>query len=232
MAVRHSHVAALLAALLVATSARAAPTTHAAPTDARAVELFEQSAAAYREGRFQEAVDRLLEARRLEKEPVLLYNLGRAYEALGRPTDAADAYEQYLVEDPSAADRGAIEGRVSTLRAQASELAAARRDPDAPTGGGDPLAAVPWIVAGAGVVGIGAGAVLGLLAEARHDDAIGEPVQATAADEQARAESLARASTITFIAGAVVAAMGLAWLGIRAAQPRSTSRSFGLGVTF
>src|SRR4051794_14721586 len=55
-----------------------------AATDARALDLFEQSAKAYREGRFQDAVDRLLEARSLKSEPVLLYNLGRAYEALGR----------------------------------------------------------------------------------------------------------------------------------------------------
>jgi hypothetical protein len=61
---------------------------------------------------------------------------------------------------------------------------------------------------------------------------VAEPVQATAVEEQERAESLARASTVTLVAGAVVAAMGLAWIGIRVAQPRATSRGFVLGVRF
>lgn len=236
MAVRLSLVAAALATCITIvgapTSAGAAPTTRAAPTDARALDLFEQSAKAYREGRFQEAVDKLLEARRYKAEPVLLYNLGRAYEALGRPADAADAYAKYLDEDPEASDRKAIEGRIATLRAQAAELAAARRDPPPEPAERDPLTFLPYVITGVGVAGIGAGAVLGILAENRHDDAVADPVQASAADKQDAAESLARASTVTFIAGAVVATMGLAWIGIRAAQPRATARGFVLGVTF
>ena len=63
------------AIVLLPRGAEAAP-TRTAPTDSHALELFEQSAQAYREGRFQEAVDKLLEARRFKAEPVLLYNLG------------------------------------------------------------------------------------------------------------------------------------------------------------
>jgi tetratricopeptide (TPR) repeat protein len=231
MAVRLPVVAAVLATALLASPAHAAGTTRSAPTDARALDLFEQSAQAYREGRFQDAVDKLREARTYKAEPVLLYNLGRAYEALGRPGDAADAYAKYLEEDPEASDRKAIEGRVATLRAQAAELAAARREPNAPAGD-DAFAFAPYVVAGVGALGLGAGVVLGVLAEDRHDDAVAEPVQATAVEEQERAESLARASTVTLVAGAVVAAMGLAWIGIRVAQPRATSRGFVLGVRF
>ena len=226
-------LAALLfsAIVLLPGEAEAAP-TRSAPTDSRALELFEQSAQAYREGRFQEAVDKLLEARRFKAEPVLLYNLGRAYEALGKPGDAADAYAKYLEEEPEASDRKAIEGRIATLRGQANELAAARRDPNQARDEGDGLTAVPWIVLGVGAAALGTGAVLGIVAKGKHDDAVADPVQATAVEKQDSAEGLARAATVTLIAGAVISAMGLAWLGVRAARPSATSRGAFLQVTF
>lgn len=212
-----------------------------APTDTRALALFEQSARAYREGRFKDAVDLLLEARRLKAEPVLLYDLGRAYEALGRPADAADAYARYLEEDANAPDRRAIEGRVATLRAEAAELEAARQRPEPPPPPparreapppspppppkSDGLDAVPWIVAGAGVAALGTGIVLGNVARARHDDAVGTRVQADAARKQDQAETLGRAATITIVAGAVVAACGVAWAVIRAMQSPSAARA-------
>jgi tetratricopeptide (TPR) repeat protein len=222
---------AFSAFVLVPSGADAAP-TRTAPTDARALELFEQSAQAYREGHFQEAVDKLLEARRFKAEPVLLYNLGRAYEALGKPGDAADAYGKYLEEEPEAADRKAIEGRIATLRAQANDLAAARRDPDRPRDEDDGLSAVPWIVMGVGAAALGTGAVLGVVASGKHDDAVAEPVQAFAVDKQNDAENFARAATVTLIAGTIISAMGLAWLGVRAARPTPTSRGPLLQVTF
>lgn len=220
------------AIVLLPTGVEAAP-TRAAPTDARALELFEQSAQAYRDGRFQEAVDRLVEARRFKAEPVLLYNLGRAYEALGKPRDAADAYTKYLEEEPEASDRKAIEGRIATLRGQANELAAARRDPAVQgRDNDDGLTAVPWIVIGVGAASLASGAVLGILANGKHDDAVSEPVQASAVEKQDDAEGLARAATVTLIAGAVISAVGLAWLGIRAVRPTSTSRGHVFQVTF
>lgn len=227
-------LAAVFAAIALSAQDAGAAKARSAPTDARALELFEQSAQAYREGRFQEAVDKLLEARGFKAEPVLLYNLGRAYEALGKPSDAADAYAKYLDEEPEASDRRAIEGRIATLRGQANELAAARRDPAQPSREeSDGVAAVPWIVAGIGAAALGTGAVLGILADDVHDDAAADPVQRSAFEKQEDAESLARAATVTLIAGAVVSAMGLAWLGVRAARsPSTTARGAFLQVTF
>jgi tetratricopeptide (TPR) repeat protein len=224
--VRVTLLAALFATIVLLPAGAEAAPTRSAPTDARALELFEQSAKAYREGHFQEAVDKLLEARRFKAEPVLLYNLGRAYEALGKPADAADAYAKYLEEEPEASDRKAIEGRVATLRGQANELAAARREPE------DSFAGVPWIVIGVGAASLATGAVLGILANGKHDDAVADPVQRSAVEKQDSAEGLARAATVTLIAGAVIAAMGVAWLGVRAARPSVTSRGPFLQVTF
>src|SRR5688572_4413883 len=171
-------------ACLAAPPAVAAPhgpssTSSDSPERRRALELFEESARAYREGRFQDAVDKLLEARRAKAEPVLLYNLARAYEALGKPQEAADAYQSYLQEEPNASDKRAIEGKITTLKQQAAELAAARKPegttpppqgtsapptsstpPAQPPPPSEPEGAMqylPWIVVGAGVAALGTG---------------------------------------------------------------------------
>ena len=211
-----------------------APSTTSDP----ALDLFEQSARAYREGRFEEAVEKLLEARKLKPEPVLLYNLARAYEALGRWEDAANAYTQYLDEEPGAADRRAIEGRIATLRTQAAELAAARRPETKPVDDRAPGPAtpglrdrddgtfpafVPWAVAGAGIAVAGAGFGIGAAARTKHDDAVAEPIQQRAADLQESAEALAGVSTVMIVVGAVLVASGASWLIVRATSTTSTT---------
>ncbi|MBS2013425.1 MAG: tetratricopeptide repeat protein [Deltaproteobacteria bacterium] len=224
--------AIVLAAVLIGATERPASAEPRGQAQGRALDLFEQGAKAYREGRFQDAVDLLLEARKLKSEPVLLYDLGRAYEALGKPVEAADAYEQYLREDPRAADRRAIEGRIATLRGQAAELERARAAPAPPRASqsdGARAAApvgpekepespsvVPWVLLGTGLAVLGGGLVVGAAASSKHDAAVAEAKQAAAADLQSSAETLATASTITIIAGGVIAAAGLAWLGVRA----------------
>lgn len=77
------------------------------------------------------------------------------------------------------------------------------------------VAIVPWVVAGVGVVGVGIGVGLGLAAQSRHRSADGEAVQADAQRKQNSAESLATGSTVAFIAGGVIAAVGLGWLSLR-----------------
>lgn len=221
------------ALLLVAPHAEAQPRVKS--PRAQALDLFEKSALAYREGRFQDAIDLLLEARRVKPEPVLLYNLGRAYEALGRQTDAADAYERYLAEDPRAADRRAIEGRIATLRSQAAQLEAKtppapppeerRPAPEAPPPEAETPIVVPWVITGAGLAGLGAGVVLALVADARHDEAVDEPAQAPAQRKQDQAESLATGASVALVAGGAAAAVGLTWLGIRVLSPSSASSS-------
>jgi hypothetical protein len=236
---------ALPLAITLATPAALADEGRAGSPKSRAIALFEQSARAYREGRFQDAVDLLLEARRAKREPVLLYNLGRAYEAMGKQTEAANAYAGYLAEDPRAADRGAIEGRIATLRSQAEQLDRAKNPIAPPPDGTSPASAgawsaaeerppppdpaperereeptvAPWIITGVGLAGIGTGVVLALVASGRHDDAVKESAQVPAQEKQDEAETFATAATIAFIAGGAVSAVGLGWLGIRAFTP-------------
>src|SRR5262245_66585058 len=85
---------------------------------AEALELFNQSADLYQQGKFDEAARLLERAYEIQPEPVLLYNLGRAYEGLGENQKAVEAYEHYLKDEPKAKDRGAVEHRIETLKAQ------------------------------------------------------------------------------------------------------------------
>ena len=195
----------------------------------RALQLFEQSVAAYQQGELQQAVDLLVEARGLYSEPVLSYNLGRAYEGLGRSNEAADAYQQYLDQAPDAEDRGAIEQRIVTLRnavaererlEREQELAqeAASRPPSVvvppATARNDAQGGVdiaPWIVAGSGVVVIGLGGVFGLLSQASRDEAVADPVHTSAMESFATAEDQAVLANVLFVAGGVIAAVGVVW---------------------
>ena len=185
---------------------------------ARALELFKQSKDKYRSGDFQAAANLLEEAYELHDEPVLLYNLARAYEGLGELERAAAAYEQYLVAEPDTKDRGAIEQKVSNIRKQVAERdalaeqARSAADPAQPTrtepAGVSPW---PWVLVGVGAAGVGTGAILGVMANDKHDDAVAEPSALAAQDLQSSAEALVVAANLAFIAGGLVAAAGLAW---------------------
>jgi tetratricopeptide (TPR) repeat protein len=210
---------------------------------ARALELFEKSEQAYREGRFQEAIDRLLEARRLKHEPVLLYNLARAYEALGDRKNAADAYEAYLQEEPFARDQGAIQGRITTLRRQEAEAAAqprARPSSGLPPGQSPTRPeppphrspnALPWVVAAFGVAGVGSGVFFGVLANTRHDDAAAARIQSDAQTQQDDAKRLATIANVAFVAGGALLVAGVTW-GIVDLNVSAGPRSVALRGTF
>lgn len=208
---------------------QAANFSHAAPPsqrrpdeERRALSLFEESVQAYREGRFEDAVERLLEARRIKPVPVLLYNLGRAHEALGRAAEAADAYAAYLVEDPAAADRRAIEARIALLRqpspTPAAPVAVVVPVPrsSAPPPGRPVAQVAPWLVTGAGLVALGTGVALDLVAAGKRDEARSEPTQQIAAEREGDAITLHRVGTGVWIGGIVVATVGVVWLAWRA----------------
>ncbi|HEY4117052.1 MAG TPA: hypothetical protein VGM56_04330 [Byssovorax sp.] len=185
--------------------------------DPRAVELFKQSAARYRDGRFAEAAALLREAYAREPEPLLLFNLGRACEGMGDAPCAIDAYTRYLAAK-APADRGAIESRVATLKRQVEEKelleqraaeAAARATPSPATPARASVA--PWIVAGVGGVGLAVALGLGIAASEEHQSALDDPVQKTKLASQADAKSLATATNAVLVAGGLVAAAGVTW---------------------
>ena len=190
----------------------------------QAMELFNQSAEAYRRGDFQEAADLLTRAYELQPEPVLQYNLARALEGLGDLGGALDAYTVFLRDMPETPDRGAIEARMQTLRRQIEERRALEARSTAPVEPEqtEPAPAdvapqsaspspAPWVLAGAGVAGLVVGVVLGVEAEARNSGAMEEPVHRTAAALVDEAQDFALAANVTFgIAGALAIA-GFVW---------------------
>ncbi len=216
----------------------AAHTATAQPTPgdrARALELFRDSDAHYKRGEFEKAAELLRDAYALHPEPILLYNLARALEGLGDFPGAIEQYERYLNADTQIADRGAIERRVATLRAQVERTrgptpthagpppppmsdirtpppprvsSPPRGDAASPRAGAGRL---PWVIAGTGGAVVGVGAVFGYLSQARHDDAVAAPIQADAARLQDRAHTFATVANVAFAVGGVAAVAGVAW---------------------
>ncbi len=210
----------------------------------RAVELYERSEVFYREGRFDRAAELLREAYATFPDPTLLYNLARAYEGSGDVDAALSAYRRFLVEEPGAEDRGAIERRIATLRAQIAERDALERERAlaeerrrlaeerarrAEAEAGDGLNPVPWVVGSVGVVGLAAGSVLGILALDRHDAAVADQTQVGARSAQTEAEDLATAATVAFVAGGVLTAIGATWIVIDLGSRGDAEATVGLG---
>lgn len=203
----------------------------------KAFKLFEDSDKAYKSGKFETAVDLLRKAYRLYPEPILLYNLGRAQEGLGDMKGAVESYERYLKTAKEISDRGAIERRVATLKAQldaqsteeeerrrreeedrrkAEEDRRRREEEDrrraAAVDDRTPLQIYgPWATMGAGGAILGTGIVFGILASAKHDDAVAAAVQRDAVELQRGAEQYATVANVLFVLGGLAAIGGGVW---------------------
>lgn len=206
-----------------------APLAHADDRD-KALELFEASEKAYKAGKFEEAADLLREAYALYPEPTLLYNLGRAQEGLGDARGAVESYEKYLASATQIKDRGAIERRVETLKAQLAkqeedarrraeeeerrrrEEEERRKQPPPPLGDRTPLEKYgPWATMGTGGALVLTGVFFGIRASTLHDDAVATPIQRDAAELQHSAERSATVANVMFAVGGAAIAGGVAW---------------------
>lgn len=227
----------LALALVVATPFGAAAQTDTEQSDReRALQLFSDSAEHYRAGRFGVAAELLREAYDLHPEPLLLYNLGRALDGMGEFQEAIQAYRDYVDAVPDAEDRGAVERRIETLESYIET----GEEPTAPPAG-DPGTAsptytdsgpspVPFVIAGVGAAGVGIGVVLGLMAVSRHDDAVAEEVNITAAEKAEEADDLAAGANIAFVAGGILLAVGAAWAVIELTGGGGESESVSLDL--
>jgi tetratricopeptide (TPR) repeat protein len=238
---------ALLAAAFgrVDTAAAQQPKPTAATTqasaqsnEARAQELFKKSLESYRRGDFKQSIDLLQEAYTLHPDPVLLYNLGRAYDGIGDRAAARDAYTRYVHDDPNAQDRGAIEQRIATLQRELDERAALekQRDDERLRREQDEQdrkkkederrakeadeknhvaekkhSVLPYVVMGVGAAGLVTGGVFGVLSGSAHSDAQKDAVQTKAIDDQSRAHTFADVANVSFVAGGVLLVGGAVW---------------------
>lgn len=189
-----------------------------------ALELFEASDRAYKAGEFEHAAELLREAYSLYPEPLLLYNLGRAQEGLGDTSGALASYEKYLQEAKDIKDRGAIERRIETLKAQiAKQEEDARRraeeeerrrnaPPPPPVDDRTPAEKYgPWITLGAGGLVTMTGVYFGIRASSTHDDAVATPIQRDAVELQRSAERSATIANVMFAVGGAAIVGGVVW---------------------
>jgi tetratricopeptide (TPR) repeat protein len=205
---------------------------------ARALELFEQSAQRYREGRFDDAAALLRQARTLHSEPLLTYNLARALEGAGDIDGAVAAYREYLAEAPRAADAPTVRARVEGLerhleevRALEAERAAlrARASDTRPQRSAD---ATPWVVTGTGAFVLAVGGAFGGVALARHADAQRAPTHRVASDARDEAVTFATAANALFIVGGAALVIGVVWGTVDVVSlenDRGTSAAIGIG---
>jgi tetratricopeptide (TPR) repeat protein len=196
----------------------------------KALKLFEDSDRAYKAGKFEEAATLLKEAYGIYPEPTLLYNLGRAQEGLGDTRGAVESYERYLKDAKQIKDRGAIERRIETLKAQIAkqeedkrrhqedeerrrrEEEERRRNPPPPNDTRSPLEVYgPWATLGAGALVTVTGIYFGIHASNLHDDALATPIQRDAAELQKSAERSATTANVLLVAGAAIMAGGVVW---------------------
>lgn len=206
-----------------------------------AIALFNHSNEAYKKGDFKGAAADLEKAYALEPAPVLLYNLGRAYEGLGDAKNAIDAYERYLKAQPDAEDRGSIESRLTTLHHQLELEARASAPPPPPPPVAPvslhprPLGAGPVIVTAVGFAGIVTGGIFGVLALSTASSQNAPTTsQADAVSAHDRASTFATVSTVSFIAGGVITLAGTVWLIVDrvTAKNRTTASSTPFVVRF
>jgi hypothetical protein len=245
----------VLSATLLSASSKAAAATCGVD---EAGAFYKQARKAFDEKRFDDSIALLRQANACDPNPVYFANIARALEEANRPKEAQAAWRAYqeVVTDPK--ERSRAQGRISSLqpavdqidaqekqkaadeqrkRDEVNAAAAARDKKPAPLETQPPpptkSPSIPAIVVtGIGLVGIGVGVGLGLTASSKHDDAVAEPDVKKAAATQSDAVDLGHAANVAIIAGSVVAAGGIVWLGIdwfsSSSSPKSSTK---LGVT-
>jgi tetratricopeptide (TPR) repeat protein len=93
-----------------------APSAGADPEKAK--EHFRAGSAAYKEGRYTDAVESFLRAFEEDRQPALIYNTAQAYEKAGDAPNALRSYRRYLRLAPDADDRPTVELRIKNLEAR------------------------------------------------------------------------------------------------------------------
>lgn len=98
--------------------AAAPPALAASPDEAaQAKAAYDEGAKAFRGQDYETALAHFERAHALDPSPILLYNMARANEELGRPAASIERFEQYLEASPDASDRADVERRIRVMRA-------------------------------------------------------------------------------------------------------------------
>lgn len=134
----------------VAETLKSEPEGPEAEGKARARVIFEQAVAAYKEGKYYEAVELFLETNRIYPDSKLCFNIGRAYEGLGHSAGALRYYREYLRRTPGASDKADVEASIKQLEGALAQRGVQQMSvgstPDNAVLSidGQPIALTPW----------------------------------------------------------------------------------------
>ena len=89
--------------VLISLLAQVGPQAASPEAKARAQALLKQGAQYYQQGAFADALEKFNQAYVVFPSPKLFFNIGQASRELGRPVDAVEAFEKFLVQATDAA---------------------------------------------------------------------------------------------------------------------------------
>lgn len=252
---RAGSVAPMLAVAVVLGILGAGPRrdARAQPADTeRAIDAGRAAARLYEEGKWAEAYARFEEADRAAHSVVFVLYMARCQRALGDRAAAQALLERIATEtlpaDAPEPMRRAQADAASELAALREETKRAEEQPRPPAGSATaapsvtapPAALAPqdgplWpgvVVLGAGVLGLGIGGVTGAMAMSEtssiEEGCDGVHCLKSDADRGDRASTLAAVSTVSFLAGGVLAATGVVLLAVRPGGGARTGQRGGL----
>ena len=144
-----------------------------ADPDARARELYENGAALYEEGRYDEAIVAWDEAYRLSQRHALLYNIANAQERLGDYEAALDTLAEYRALAP-ASERDVLDRRLRSIERRMEEagepVSTTTTTVPVDTGPARDLELLPIGLIGVGAVALSTGTVFGVRSRAAGDE--------------------------------------------------------------
>lgn len=168
--------------------------------------LFEAGAAAFSDGRFQDALTYWEGSYGLSHRPELLHNIGIAHDRLGQRDEAIAKYRAFLEERPDADNRSYVERRIAQLVEQTADVQ--RADEGS-------LNVGALVVMGVGSAMLVSGLGTGLATNGRFSDleaacpeTVCEETERTRAE---RVQRLARTTDVLLIIGGAAAVAGLVW---------------------
>ena len=206
--------------------------------------LFDRGRIAFRAKRYEEAILRWQESYAISNEPLILWNIANAFEALEQPAEAL-AYLHEWAPHAKDDEKAELEERIARLEQDVESLPPepapddvepSTPDVDVPEPeqdrGTPAMEIAGWTMVGIGGAAVVTGVVLDLVAASARPDADalcrdldGDLLcEAEARDDITSSNTLAIAGDVTWIAGGVVAATGLALaLVSRLGTPESSS---------
>jgi len=104
---------------LVPAPARAQAPDQAVETPAQAA--YRAGVEHFKANRFEDAIREFNKAYRLDPNPVLVFNMARAFEETRQYTSAIEFYRRYLTMAPESTDRQAVEDSIRTLELLAAK---------------------------------------------------------------------------------------------------------------